>query len=389
MKILFVGFNAKYINPTNQLTHRMLKLFSEVVFYGPGFVNDDELQQGLESFSAEHGPFDFICTSTQLAVDSDPTTTDNFYRQFSLCAWGVGVVGGFMADARDFMMHSELPKVVFVMDLDTHGVRADLLEQLDKFANYIVAWGKGFSRPNEELPYLKVEKAYQSKAKVRPLGLWHDFCENKLQKFINIGHFVGLHEFDFSPLSMRPYSVSVAGQLYFSRAKTLDVLRRDKRLKVNSTSYRWIFSLLSKIGFSPYARLIPHTIYRALFKQVLCSSKISMTDGGAYDIMIRKFVEIPASGALLLARPCGGFESLGFVNGESAVLLNEADPVGQVIELLADIEKLQAIAHRGQEVVWEKHSIQARAKQMESALFLILKGKFKGSVWSDGEFILL
>ena len=294
-----------------------------------------------------------------------------------------------MADARKFMVRSESPKVVFVMDLDTHGVRADLLAQLDKSADYIVAWGKGFSRPNEELPYLKVEKAYQSKAKVRPLGLWYDFCDEKLHKFINIGHFVGLHEFDFSPLSVRPYSVSVAGQLYFSREKTLDVLRRDKRLKVNSTGYRWIFSALSKIGLSPYARLIPHTIYRALFKQVLCSSKISMTDGGAYDIMIRKFVEIPAAGALLLARPCAGFKSLGFVDGESAVLLNEADPVGQAVKLLADTERLQTIARRGQEVVWEKHSIQARATQMEAALSLVLKGQFKGSVWHDGEFVLL
>jgi hypothetical protein len=137
------------------------------------------------------------------------------------------------------------------------------------------------------------------------------------------------------------------GAALFFRAKTLDVLRQDKQLKVNPTSYRLVFSLLSEIGFSPCFRLIPRTIYRSLFKQVLCSSKISMTDGGAYDIVIRKFVEITASGALLLARPSGGFDSLGFVNVESAVLLNEADPVGQLIELLADIEILQAIAHRG------------------------------------------
>ncbi len=287
------------------------------------------------------------------------------------------------------MRSSTLPKVVFVMDLDTHGVRADLLSQLDDFSDYIVAWGKGFSRPNSELTYLDVESAYAGKAKVRPLGLWYEFCEGRDTKFINLGHFVGQHEFDFSPTSVRSHDVSVAGQLYYSRERTLGLLKRNKRLRVASTGYRVIFSLLTKLGWSPYARLIPHTIYRALFKQVLCKSKISMTDGAAYDIMIRKFVEIPAAGALMLARPCVGFESLGFRDGESAVLLDENDPAGQVLALLSAPERLQAIAAKGQQVAWKSHSIHARAQQMAKSLARILEGRFSGTAWRDGEFVFL
>jgi len=386
MKILFIGFNAKYINPTNQLVHRMLKLFADVVFYGPGFVGDKELRCGISAFCDEHGPFDFIATTTQLAAESSPEGTDGFYRRFSLHQWGTAPLGPFMADVKDYMRTSSLKKISFLMDLDTHGVRADLLEQIDKFSDYIVAWGKGFSRPNSELPYLEFERAYRTKAKI---GLWHSFCESRNNKFINIGHFVGLHEFDFSPISVRQYPVSVAGQLYFSRERTLTALKRCRQLRVGSTSYRRVYSLLTKIGWSPYSHLIPHTIYRTLFKQLLCTSKISMTDGGAYDMMIRKFVEIPAAGALMLARPCAGFEALGFRDGESAVILDEADPVGQVLALLETPDLLQSIADKGQQLVWSKHSIHARAQQMAVSLGRIKEGRFVGSLWSEGEFKLI
>lgn len=386
MKILFVGFNAKYINPTNQLIPRMLKLFADVVLFGPGFVSDAELNRGLLAFAEANGPFDFIATTTQLVVDSNPEETENFYRKYSLIQWGRASIRSFMVDTRQYMRNNKVPKVAFVMDLDTYGARADLLSQLDELSDYIVTWGKGFSRPNDELPYLKLETAYKGKA---ALGLWLEFCERNSHKFINIAHFVGIHEFDFTSTALRSYDVSVTGQLYYSRARTLDLLKRNKKLHVGATSYRFIFSLLTKIGWSPYSRFVPHTIYRALFKQVLSKSKISMTDGAAYDAVIRKFMEIPASGALLLARPCAGFESLGFRDGESAVLLDENDPAGQVLALLGDPVRLQAIAAKGQEVVWKNHSIHARAQQMEKSLNRILEGHFSGSVWRDGEFVFL
>jgi len=389
MKILFVGFNAKYINPTNQLVHKALKLCSDVIFYGPGFVSGEELHRGLESFAEAYRPFDFIVTSTQLAVLADPVSTEDFYRRYCLSNWGAISIKAFMDDARRFMCRNQQPKIVFALDLDPYAVPADFISQLDEFADYIVGLGKGFTRPNEELSYLTFEKSIERKAKRLPLGLWHHYCQTHVPKFISLGHFVGLHEFDFSPICARKYSVSVAGQPYFFRAKTLDYLNHDRRLNVGYTSHRRLFSLLLKLGISPYSRLLPHVIYRTLFKQLLADSKISMTDGGAYEYLIRKFVEVPAAGALLLARPCAGFESLGFVDGVSAVVIDEVDPVDQVVQLLSDVERIQKIARAGQAVVWDKHSIQARATQLKTALTAISLGLFKGSEWQRGEFVLL
>lgn len=388
MKILFVGFNAKYINPTNQLIHRMLKLFAKVDLYGPGFVSDEELDRGLSAFSQARGPFDFIITTTQLAIEANPEETENFYRKYSLLQWGHSSIRFFMTDVKKYMGRSTVPKLVFVMDLDTHGVSQKTLNSLINFSDYIVAWGNGFSRKNSELPYLELESDYKRKAKLVPLGLWNQFCEDHRARFLNLGHFVGLHEFDFSPLNARRYHVSVAGQLYYARNKALRDLRRSDRLCVGSTGYRLAFSLADKLGFSPYSKLISQTIYRLLFKNLLCTSQISMTDGAAYDMVIRKFFEIPAAGAVLLARPCAGFEALGFRDAESAIILNENDPVGQVLALLKSPDHLQSIANKGRELVWQHHSITARAQQMKSALDRIKGGIFKGSSWRAGQFIL-
>lgn len=386
MKILFVGFNAKYINPTNQLIPLMLKLFADVVLYGPGFVSDEVLRSGLSVFAKKHGPFDFIATITQLAVETNPGDAENFYRRYSLIQWGRASIRDFIIDSSQHMQTSKTTKVTFVMDLDTYNVKAELLQKLGQFSDYIVAWGKGFCKKKSELLYLDKEGAFKDKSAI---GLWFDFCEQNNEKFINIGHFVGANEFDFCPTSIRLYDVSVAGQLYYTRNKSLRMLKRSKKLCVGTTSYRVFYSLMTKIGLSPYSRLVPHTLYSILFKQVLSRSKISMTDGSAYDAVIRKFMEIPAAGALLLARPCVGFESMGFKDGESAIVLDEEDPVGQVLELLANPLRLQSIASKGQRMLWENHSIHARARQMEQSLIRILGGGFSGSTWRDGEFIFL
>ena len=390
MRLLFIGLNANYINPTNQLIHRMLMLFADTLCFGPGYVSEDELEAGVESFAEKHGPFDFVITTSQLALTSNVDIFIKFYKRYAVRRWrNDESLRMFLNDIQSFLSTQPFKKIVFAMDLDTHGVSADLLCRLDHFADYICAWGKGFSRPCSELPNLMLEPAYAKKAQQVSLGLWYDFCNSNFRRFINVGHFVGFDEFCFSPISLRKLAVSVPGVLYRSRRQTLDKLREHSDLRIGSTRYQVLYSILDKLGISPYSNPVLHLIYRGLFVNLLSSSKIVMTDGAAYDMMIRKFVEIPACGSLLLSRPCAGFDKLGFRDGESAVILNENDVISQVRRLLSDHERMQMIASKGQEIVWRNHSIQARASQVSRSLVKIMNGSYAGSIWSDGEFQLL
>ena len=188
---------------------------------------------------------------------------------------------------------------------------------------------------------------------------------------------------------MRKYDVSVPGILYYRRNMILDLLKKQKNLKIGKTNYLFIYSILDKIGFSPYANVLLQTVFRVLFKNLLNNSKISITDGGAYEMTIRKFFEIPASGSLLLAYPCASFEALGFVNNESAIIIEDDDPIGQITDLLDNSKLIEFIAHNGRNLVWEKHSITARSSQLNLALKHIKEKTYNGSFWKNGNFKIL
>lgn len=386
MRILFVGVNARYINPTSSLIPPLLKTIADTVFFGPGFVGDDVLQRGVAAFYERQGPFDLVATTTQFAALSDPDATLDFYRRYSLYRGGAFPFAAFMTDVRNFLCRMGGIRLCFVMDLDTYAVRNDLLEQLTEAASHFVGPGEGFSKPNEELPLFDLEPDYRRKTATRPVGLWHQFVTTCRERFINLAHFVGPHEFHFLPLSLRTYSASVAGQPYYARRNALEALRACRTLRIAPTRYRAVFSSLDKFGMSPYARRYVHLLYNAVFVRILSDSRIGVTDGGGHEVAIRKFFEVPASGSLLLARPCAGFEALGFEDGRTAVILNEVDPAGQVLALLREPDRMQHIATAGQNVVWDKHSLHARAEQMKASVESIVAGRFRGSFWQHGEF---
>jgi hypothetical protein len=103
---------------------------------------------------------------------------------------------------------------------------------------------------------------------------------------------------------------------------------------------------------------------------------------------VRKFFEIPALGSVLVCMPCNGFEALGFENGVNAMVARP-DQIPEVHAFLeAHPEEAQNIADAGRELIWEKHTVQARAAQLAASLDAILSGRFKGSYWEKGEFCL-
>jgi hypothetical protein len=386
MRILFVGFNARYINPTNQLAIRMLKLLGDVEFFGPGFIQDEELEKGLDSFLENSPDFDFVFTTTQIALNSDGESAENFYRNFSICNWQAKSSIGFIKDAHQVLLRGGLTTVVLVLDLDPYAIQHAEICKLDEISDYIVGLGEKFALPRGELRYLTSERLIREKEKTHTLGLWYDYCTSKKEKFINLGHFVGTHEFDFNPLNRRSVDISVPGQPYHVRAEMLKRLKHEKNLTVGHTYYRLAYSFMSKVGLFPFSNTILHSVYRVLFRDLLCSSKLSMTDGGPYEFFVRKFVEIPAAGSVLLARPCTGFESLGYKFGVSAIEIDPERPVEQVMDLLNNLPFLQKIAQNGRELVWNSHSIQARANQVGQALAAISEGRFRGSTWANGQF---
>ena len=51
-------------------------------------------------------------------------------------------------------------------------------------------------------------------------------------------------------------------------------------------------------------------------------------------------------------------------------------------------EVAQSVADAGRRMIWEKHSVHARGRQLKRLLHAIVQGRFKRAVWDKGEFVI-
>lgn len=387
MKLLFVGFSAKYINKTNFLIPYVLKNFATTDCYGPGYTDKEILSLGLESYISKNGPYDLICTTSQLGLEGDASSILKFYQNFSINSWGGLSIEGFISNSQNFLRNYKGNRVTFLLDLDPYAVQEKDFTNLLKISDYFVGLGKDFTKPNANLKYLESETDIKKKSEKMPLGLWHDFASKHENKFINLGHFVSFDEFDFNNIGGRQYDVSVPGQLYLFRKNTKKQLL-DEGWNVGLSKHKLIYSSLTKLGLRPYGNIVLHSINNILFQQLLNKSKICITDGGNYDFWVRKFVEIPAAGSIICARPCAGFNAMGFVDRVNCIEVEENNLAEKIRELISKPVLLKEIAKNGQNLVWEQHSSEARAQQLQRAFKAICSKTLKKTYWEDGKFNL-
>jgi hypothetical protein len=116
-----------------------------------------------------------------------------------------------------------------------------------------------------------------------------------------------------------------------------------------------------------------------------------VTCGSGLKWPLNKFFEIPAEGSLLVCYPFSNHEDLGFVDGETCVVMNEPDRINEVLDrIFSDLPEYQRIATKGQQMVMRKHSMTARINQVGEAVSVIMDAgkKFGGAYWKNGEFII-
>ena len=96
MRVLYVDANVCLINPTANYSHYLSAMFSDVRFYGPGFVEEPDLVSGLgllqilRTFRCCWGPrrllgetgFDADCNRRFLAATHHTITRTNLYWHF-------------------------------------------------------------------------------------------------------------------------------------------------------------------------------------------------------------------------------------------------------------------------------------------------------------------
>jgi hypothetical protein len=101
------------------------------------------------------------------------------------------------------------------------------------------------------------------------------------------------------------------------------------------------------------------------YARALSSALIVPTCGTIAHELVRKHLEVPAAGALLLTERTAAVEAAGFVDMETCVFAEETDVVDKVEYLLAHPDEIARISAAGQRLAHDRHDMKHRNQLLQ------------------------
>src|SRR5262249_4293923 len=132
LQILYIDINASFLVPTRGLIPLALQRAGNVVFFGPGHVDEETLNRGLGAFADATGPFDVALTNTHIlfadAYDR-PASPAVFERHYDL-AFPAFQVMSLSAIAKEFERLS-IPRVGILLENDYYNWTSREISKLE------------------------------------------------------------------------------------------------------------------------------------------------------------------------------------------------------------------------------------------------------------------
>lgn len=392
MRLLYVDANVRHTNPTANLLPLLFReCFSNIRFFGPGFVDDGEVERGVDVFVDRHGPFDVVILgpATPYLADRESAIEGaiTFLGRYASHRLSKRILSGFFTNVQ--AAFGRLPITVRVVSALNFDYYATTQKQIDVLLNESIAVlgpNEQFVLRLDELPGFAMREKHYVRKSQRLSNAWRDFVCAHPDRVVTATHFVSPQEYSFEPISARPYEVSVPGVEY--------VLRREASKRIAASSYRQapktyfqLYRLGNRLRLPVFSNALLLEQYNWLFRRALANTRCVYTARGGFGIPIRKFFEIPAAGSLLICSPPNGYADLGFEPGRH-YLPAEPEDVVEVLSSWLDNPESQDIARRGQDLVIDRHSLTARGQQIGRCLKAMIAGTFRGARWCSGEFVV-
>ena len=386
MNILFIGINQRYINATNYYYPSILNRIGNLICYGPGFISEKELSYGINQFLKSKNCPDLIVISAQCVINKDASLYNKSLNRYTYVFNKGLVTNEFLVDTEQFCMQNKAKVICLITDIDPHVTPQYMIDRLINQSTYFIGWGNGFLNAHHDMSSLLSEDYVQKKIqKGFEIGLLDRFASQFADRWINLGHFVADHEFYWSDLSSRNHDVSIPGSSYNRRKNTIQTIEKDNNIIVSKNRAKYILKIMDRLGIKTYSNFYFVNLYNFLFQMQLNNSKICITEGGGNNFPVRKFFEIPASGALMACWPSVGLENLGYKHYENCVYLNTYDDIFElIISMKNDITKYEKMANLARKHTLDNHSTTARASQLKESFERILSNTFLGSYWENG-----
>ncbi len=391
MKVLYTDIHLHSLNPTNTLLSTMVATAARVTRFGPGYVSREMLVAGIERFVDATGPYDALLIGPNVPVLSIPEawpTSIAYTQRYAALVPDPASCMNYLKDLFASLPRLAVPlRVASLVTLDYYGTLESQIDRLSELDLHVLAPDLGFAKRIEEHPaWLSGEKHYQRK-KDRLTNAWVDFVSDNPARVLSSLQFVAESEFFFRCLEERTILTSVPGAEYLLRGQASNSLKK-KGIRPASKVFFNTYRVLSKLRIPVYSRFLPLRMFNVSYQGSLLDTRFVYTARGGFGIPVRKFLEIPAAGAMMVCSPPLGFAEMGFVDGEHYVDARPEDVPDVIIELSRDVSNAQKMACKAQQLVWDAHSLSARGAQLRKCLESIRAGNYLRSRWQAGKFVV-
>jgi hypothetical protein len=391
MKILYTDIHLHSLNPTNTLLSAMVATAARVTRFGPGYVSREVLAAGIERFVDSTGPYDALFIGPNVPVLSSPAAWPAslaYTQRYAALASDPESGMKYLKDLFASLPRLVVPlRVASLVTLDYYGSAKAQIDRLNELGLHVLAPDLVFAQRIEELPAWASGEEHFQRKKERLTNAWVDFISDNPSRVLSSLHFVAESEFFFRTLEERTMVASVPGAEYLLRGQARKSLKK-KGIRSASKLLFNAYRVLNKLRIPVYSKFIPLRMFNVSYQGSLLDTQFVYTARGGFGIPVRKFLEIPAAGAMMICTPPLGFAEMGFVDGEHYVEAGPEDAPDVIMQLSQDLGRAQAMAGKAQQLVWDAHSLSARGAQLRKCLESIQAGSYQRSRWQAGKFVV-
>lgn len=387
-KVLYLTFDAGFVNPTRQLLCDVLREVAEVAFYGPGYLSMETLGRGIDDYVSQNGPYDFVVADEAAIEDYSCLDRGEEIRfRIHACRFDPKLLR-MGRDYQEFLRTYDGTRLIALCQTDYYNFSTQRIDALESLGDFYLAWGEEFFEPRSQLDL----------SDMSPTGLnrmiydqcndrYLDFVKRNPRKIVSFPHFIAEAELDTTRLAKRSFEWSVLGADYDARVAAREALDHAG-FRRSGGWLNYVYAVAHKLRLNLYNKYSTIAFIQWGFFRALRQAKYGFTCGSLVNLPIRKIFEIPASGSVLVCDRPNGFGALGFTDKENAILCRGKDILDAHDWLSADDDRAQAVADAGRALVQRQHSVGARARQVAAALQRIRTGNYAGSRWHEGVFEL-
>lgn len=413
MRILIVDINFDYKNIMYRQFYNQLSYNNEVDFFGPGYVSREILDDGIFKFleSKEYSAL-ILGLFFVYSANIEGMRYDAYAIHRNVIPY-YSVNDAYQCCRKIFEQIKNVSGIIKIF----HYIEDNVFMPLADYRICEELIDNGFWLMGEPLQMMS-EYSHEIRSEYSMLtNQMLELAKHNFSHYIPITmHAISYHEIFYMCYSLREYDWCVPGNrsknFYPMRGKIYNELQEKgykcweddpyQKLSVNSIAKNrmnwYVFrnreeKILSKfIGKNIYVSSYPKMDYIAVSREKYLESmrrtKAVFVEGGIGNVLVRKYFEACASGALMVGMNVPGMDAMGFRDGYNCRIVNSNninEKIEEIMENRCDNEK---IAINGRKLILDKHMFANRALSLRQTIDAIMKKNYQGAYWNQGDYII-